>query len=403
MKVLDTLRLAVQALARYPLRSSMLLLAISIGVASVVMLTAVGEGARRYVTGEFASLGTNMLIILPGRSETTGAGIQGMLIGETARDLTLQDTIALTRSTRIARVAPIVIGGGTASWRARERDITVLGTNASMIDIQHWSMQSGRFLPVTDMDVLSPVCVLGAVVADELFRGSNPVGEWLRIGDTRCRVIGIVSQAGMTGAFNTDEMVVLPVANVQQIFNAPSVFRILVEATSREQMDRARTDIVEIIQARHQGERDITVIAQDAVIATFDSIFGVVTAALAGIAGVSLVVAGVLIMNVMLVAVSQRTSEVGLLKALGAKQNHILALFLSEASCLSIFGGLLGYAVGTAGSYALRTIYPIIEFRAPVWAPVAGLAVALASGVVFGILPARRAARLDPVQALLKP
>jgi putative ABC transport system permease protein len=402
MKIIDITRLAAQALRRYPLRSSMLLLAIAIGVAAVVALTAVGEGARRYVTGEFASLGTNMLIVLPGKSETTGAGLQGMLIGETARDLTLEDTIALTRSPRIGAVAPIVVGGGTVSWRARERDITVLGTTASMLGIQHWSLQAGRFLPRTDMDVLSSVCVLGHVVAQELFGTRSPLGQWLRIGDTRCRVIGLLSQAGLTGAFNTDEMVVMPVANVQQIFNAPSVFRILVEATSAEQMDEAHDDIISIIKARHQGEEDVTVIAQDAVIATFNSIFGVITAALAGIAGVSLVVAGVLIMNVMLVAVTQRTSEVGLLKALGAKERQILALFLTEASCLSIVGGLLGYAIGTGSAWVARTLYPIIDFHAPVWAPIAGIGVALLSGIVFGILPAHRAAKLDPVLALAK-
>ena len=220
MKLVDTTTLSLQALRRYPLRTSMMLLAIAIGVAAVVTLTGVGEAARRYVTGEFASLGTNLLIVLPGRSETAGAGLQGMLIGETARDLTLEDAIAIERSPRVSRIAPIVIGGGTASWRSRERDITVIGTTSSMLPIQHWEMQSGLFLPNTDMDVASPVCVLGGVVARELFGTRNPLGEWLRIGDARCRVTGILAQAGVTGAFDTDESVILPVVNTQQIFNA---------------------------------------------------------------------------------------------------------------------------------------------------------------------------------------
>jgi putative ABC transport system permease protein len=400
MKLTDTMRLSLQALRRYPLRTSMLLLAISIGVAAVVMLTAVAEGGRRYVTGEFASLGTNLLIALPGRSETAGAGLQGMLIGETARDLTLEDVMALTRSANIARVAPIVIGGGTASWRARERDITVLGTTASLLDVQHWTIGRGRFLPQTDMDVLSPVCVLGGVVAAELFSSRDPLGEWIRIGDARCRIIGILSQAGVTGAFNTDEVVVLPIANVQQMFNAPGVFRIFIEAVSGERIPEARQDILDTIKARHQGEEDVTVITQDAIISTFNDIFGVVTAALAAIAGISLVVAGVLIMNVMLVAVSQRTSEIGLLKAIGAKNRQILGLFLTEAACLSLLGGILGFLVGTFAAFVARTLYPIIDFQAPAWASAAALGVAVASGLVFGILPARRAARLDPVLAL---
>ena len=402
MMIRDVTRFSGQSLRRYPLRTSMLLLAIAIGVASVITLTSVAEGARRFISGEFASLGTNLIMVLPGRSDTAGAGLQGMLIGETGRDLTLDDTRALARSSNIARVAPLVIGGGVVSWRSRERDTTVLGANAAFKDIQSWEVASGVFLPDTDLDVLSPVCVLGITVADELFDDTNPVGEWIRIGETRCRVSGVLAQAGMTGPFDTDELVVVPVANAQQIFNTPSVYRIFVEATAPDRMDRAQTDIIEIIKRRHQGIEDFTVITQDAILSTFNSIFDVVTAALAGIAGISLVVAGVLIMNVMLVAVSQRTKEIGLLKALGASRRQIVLLFLAEASGLALLGGLIGYVVGQAASFTLRSVYPIIDFQAPLWASLAGFGVAVASGIIFGIMPARRAALLDPVEALAR-
>jgi putative ABC transport system permease protein len=278
----------------------------------------------------------------------------------------------------------------------------VIGANAVFRDIQNWELANGTFLPSTDLDVLSPVCVLGSVVAREIFSDTNPLGEWVRIGETRCRVVGVLAQAGMTGPFDTDELVVVPVANAQQIFNTPSVFRIFVEASTPDQMERARQDVIEIVKRRHQGIEDFTVITQDAILSTFDSIFGVVTAALAGIAGISLVVAGVLIMNVMLVAVSQRTREIGLLKALGANRRQIVLLFLADASSLSLLGGVIGYAVGQAASLALRTAYPIIDFHAPLWAALAGFGVAVASGILFGILPARRAAALDPVEALAK-
>lgn len=400
MKPVDAMLLSGQALRRYPLRSAMLLLAIAIGVASVITLTSVGEGARRYISGEFADLGTNLLIVLPGRTDTAGAGLQGMLIGETGRDLTLDDARAIERSRHIARVAPLVVGGGAVSWRSRERDTTVIGANQAFRDIQGWQLASGSFLPATDLEVLTPVCVLGSVVASELFDETNPIGEWVRIGETRCRVTGVLSQAGMTMSFDTDQLIVVPVANAQQIFNTPAVFRILVEASTSEQMQRARRDIIDIITRRHQGQEDFTVITQDAILSTFDSIFGVVTAALAGIAGISLIVAGILIMNVMLVAVTQRTPEIGLLKALGANRRQILTLFLAEAMMLSLIGGVLGYALGEAASFALRTAYPIIDFQAPLWAALSGLGVAIASGLVFGILPARRAAALDPVAAL---
>jgi putative ABC transport system permease protein len=402
VRVADVTLLALQALRRYPLRTAMLLTAIAIGVAAVVTLTAVGEGARRYVTGQFSSLGTQLLIVLPGKAETAGGGIQGLLVGETARELTLDDTIAVGRSPRIRQVTPLVIGAGTASWRARERDITVLGTSAPMLEIQHWRMESGRFLPSGDLDVASPVCVAGYVVATELFGEEMPLGQWLRIGDSRCRVIGVLAQQGLAGGFNVDETLILPVANAQQIFNTSSVFRILAEAPSRDAIQAARRDIIEIIKGRHAGEEDVTVVTQDALVSTFDSIFGMITQGLAAIAAISLVVAGVLIMNVMLVAVSQRTAEIGVLKAVGARRRQIIGLFLTEAACLSLLGAAVGIAIGMVGTWLLRLAFPILDFRAPPWASLSAIAIAILSGLLFGILPARRAARLDPVDALMK-
>jgi putative ABC transport system permease protein len=402
MTPIDTIKLSLQALERYPLRTAMLLLAIAIGVAAVVMLTAVGEGARRYVTGQFASLGTNLLIVLPGKAETAGAGLQGMLIGETARELTLEDTLALKRSPRIRQVTPVVVGAGTASYRARERDITVLGTSEPMAAIQHWAMDAGRFLPPLELDVASPVCVLGYTVAHQFFDTGTGVGQWLRIGESRCRVVGVLAQQGLAGGFNVDETVILPVANAQQLFNTSAVFRILVEASDRDSVQAAKKDIVAIIKARHAGKEDVTVVTQDALVSTFNSIFEMVTAGLAAIAAISLVVAGVLIMNVMLVAVSQRTAEIGLLKAVGARNRQIVALFLTEAACLSLAGAIVGLGIGTAGSRALTAAFPVLEFSAPLWASAAAVGVAVASGLVFGILPARRAAHLDPVLALLR-
>ena len=402
MKARDVTRMSLQALRRYPLRTMMMLLAISIGVAAVVLLTAVGEGARRYVTGQFSSLGTELLIVLPGRADTAGGGIQGLLVGETARELTLDDTIAIMRSPRIRRVTPLVLGAGTASSGARERDITVLGTGAAMLEIQHWVMGTGRFLPEGELDSAQPVCVLGFTVARELFPRRSPLGEWLRLGDARCRVLGVLSEQGLAGGFNVDETVITPVANAQQIFNTSAVFRILVEANDRDAVTAARRDILEIIKLRHAGEEDITVVTQDALVSTFDSIFNMITAGLAAIAAISLVVAGVLIMNVMLVAVSQRTAEIGLLKAVGARNRQILALFLTEAACLSLLGACVGIAFGAGGIWLMKLLFPVLDFAAPPWASASAVGVAVASGLVFGILPARRAAALDPVNALMK-
>jgi putative ABC transport system permease protein len=402
MKPVDVARLSLQSLRRYPLRTAMLLTAIAIGVAAVVLLTAVGEGARRYVTGQFASLGTQLLIVLPGRAETAGGGLQGLLIGETARELTLDDAVAIERSPLVRQVTPVVPGSGTASWGGRERDITVLGTSAPMLDIQHWTMGTGQFLPPGDLETAEPTCVLGATVADELFARRSPLGEWLRIGDARCRVLGVLAEQGLAGGFDVDETVVMPVATAQQIFNTSAVFRVLVEARDRDAVQAARRDILAIIKARHAGEEDVTVVTQDALVATFDTIFNMITAGLAAIAAISLVVAGVLIMNVMLVAVSQRTAEIGLLKAIGARKRQIVALFLTEAATLSLFGALVGIAIGGLGVWLIRAAFPVLDFAAPPWASASAVGVALASGLVFGILPARRAAALDPVNALMR-
>ncbi len=400
MRTLDVAGFAFQALRRYPLRSSMMLLAIAIGVAAVVALTGVGEAARRYVAGEFESLGTNTLIVLPGKADTSGAGLAGLLIGETARDLTIEDAIALTRNPRIARIAPIVVGGGEVSWRSRSREVAVFGANAALQAIQHWEMAAGRFLPDLDIDTASPVCVAGHVIADEIVTSESVVGEWLRIGDARCRVVGVLAQGGVSGAFNIDESVFVPVASAQQLFDSPGLFRIIVETRDRSDLESVRRFIVDTIRERHQGVEDITVVRQDAILDTFDSIFGVITMALAGIAAISLLVAGVLIMNVMLVAVSQRTQEVGLLKAIGATERQIILIFLVESAWLATLGATGGVAIGFAVAIIMSRAYPFLNFMAPLWAVLAGVGIAISCGIVFGLLPARRAAKLDPVLAL---
>jgi putative ABC transport system permease protein len=199
-----------------------------------------------------------------------------------------------------------------------------------------------------------------------------------------------------------DDSVFIPVASAQMLFDTPSLFRILVEAKSRSAIVQAKEDVLHIIRERHEGDEDVTVITQDAVLQAFDRILQALTLTVTGIASISLAVAGVLIMNVMLVAVSQRKAEIGLLKAVGASPRQILILFLTEAGLLSLFGGLIGVGVGELGSRALQWWYPVLPMAAPPWVIVAVLVIALLSGIVFGASPARRAARLDPVQALAR-
>jgi putative ABC transport system permease protein len=381
------------------MRTFMMLVATSIGVAAVLVLTSLGEAARRFVTSEFQSLGTHLIIVLPGRSETAGVG-PGLMMGETPRDLTLDDALAVARSSAVEMVAPVVVGQAAVSRGGLERETTILGTVEAFQDIRQWQMSLGEFLPNIGMERGAPICVIGSVIRQELFGDGPPVGQWLRVGDRRCRVTGVLAPTGTSVMIDVDEVVIIPVVSAQALFNSPGLFRIILQATSRETMDRAKEDVRRIITERHYGEEDVTVVTQDAVLATFDGIFGTLTYALGGIASISLIVAGVLIMNVMLVAVSQRTREIGLLKALGARRRQIMTLFLTEAVFLAGMGAAAGLLLGYTAIVGLRLIYPDLDFVPPIWSLGGAMGVALACGVIFGILPARRAADLDPIAAL---
>ena len=232
--------------------------------------------------------------------------------------------------------------------------------------------------------------------------GRTPLGNWLRIGDRRFRVIGVLAAQGESLGFNTDEIVIVPVAAAQALFNTEALFRILVEAKSRESIGAAKADIEEILRLRHEGKRDVTVITLDAVLATFDRILRALTLAVGGLAAISLAVAGILIMNVMLISVTQRRREIGLLKALGATGAQIRLAFVTEAVLLALGGTAVGLALGKLGQVLLGQIYPNIPFTAPWWAVLAAPLTAIATSVLFSVVPARRAARLDPVQALSK-
>ncbi|MDH3839984.1 MAG: ABC transporter permease [Chromatiales bacterium] len=399
MRALDATGFAFQSLRRTPARSGLMLLAMGIGVAAVMVLTALGEGARRYVTGEFSSLGTNLVIVIPGRSETTGAS-PALFAGETPRDLTVADAAALTRSALVSRVAPIMVGSAAASYGSRTREVPVIGSTADMLEVRHWKLAAGGFLPRGDWGRGATVCVIGEKIRSELFGAGPAVGQWLRIGDWRFRVIGVLASEGRSIGVDVQELVVIPVASAEALFNSQALFRVLVEARSREAMPRVTQWVLDTLRERHQGEEDVTVITQDAVLATFDRIFQALTMTLGGIAAISLGVAGILIMNVMLVAVSQRTAEIGLLKALGADRRQIILLFLVEAVLLSVLGAVVGMLAGAAGSWGIGRIYPALDVVAPGWAIGAAAAVAIITGLVFGIMPARRAAQLDPIRAL---
>lgn len=399
MRSADLIDFAWQVVRGNRRRAALILLAMGIGVAAVLIVTALGEGARRYVLQQFSGLGANLVIVLPGRSETAG-GVPGFLVGKMPRDITIDDALALGRSHAVRRIAPLIVGAGDVHWNARTREVPILGTTSEFIVVREMAMGQGSFLPEGDPHHGEPVCVLGAKVARELFAEHPAIGEWLRIGDRRFRVIGVIAPQGESLGFNTDELVAVPISAAQALFNTEALFRIMVEAKSRIQVPAAKEDILEIMKQRHEGERDITVITQDAVLSTFDRILGALTLAVGGIAAISLSVAGILIMNVMLISVSQRRREIGLLKALGATGAQIRLIFFTEAIMLAGGGAIAGLAVGRLGQWLVGQVYPAIPFAPPWWALAAAPLTAIAAAVVFSVAPARQAAKLDPVLAL---
>jgi putative ABC transport system permease protein len=395
----DLLGFAIGALRGHRLRTVLSVAGVAVGTAAVIALTALGEGARRYIVGEFASLGSNLVIVLPGKVETTG----GPPFGGVTHDLTIDDFMAIARLPRVRQAAPIAVANETVRYGDRARAVPVLGTTGEFIAVRHFEMASGRFLPVGDPTKGGSEIVIGQTIAYELFRGENPLGAVLRVGPWRFRVVGVLAPRGRTAgvAFDVNDVVFIPVATAMRMFNRTSLFRILAECRVYEEMALLRSDVLTLMSARHRAE-DITVFTQDALLASFSAILRALTLALTGIASISLAVAGVGIMNVMLVSVTERRAEIGVLKAIGAANRQVLTAFLVEAALLAGLGGLVGVGVGAAAVRAFIAVYPSFPATPPVWAVVAALAVSLLVGVAFGVWPARRATRLDPVVALAR-
>jgi putative ABC transport system permease protein len=397
MALSELIAFAIGALRGHRLRTALSVAGVAVGIAAVIALTALGEGARQYVVQEFSSLGTNLLIVIPGKVETTGM----MPFGGTVHDLTIDDYRAVvTRIPLVQRAAPLATGEETLRYGGKARSVPVIGTTEELVEVRNLRIGAGQFLPAGDPDQGGAEIVLGVKVAQELFGAESPLGRVVRLGEWRFRVVGVLEPRGRSLGFDFDDLVFVPVRTSMRIFNRSSLFRILVELPEDGDLEAGKEAVIELLAERHRAE-DVTVITQDAVVSTLDSILGVLTLALAAIASVSLTVAGVGIMNVMLVAVSERRHEIGLLKALGANTTQILAVFIAEAAVLSTLGGLVGLGAGWAAVVAFVQVYPTFPAATPMWAVVASLVMSMVVGVFFGVVPARRAAHLDPVEALV--
>jgi putative ABC transport system permease protein len=396
--VSDLFRLAGQALVQNRRRSLLSLVGVVIGVVAVTCLTAIGEGALRYVTDQFASLGSSIVIVAPGRNETTGGIPLGA--GGIPNDLTLADSRFLGRRiSAIRTVVPVAASTGKIRHGGRNRQVPIVGTIAAFERMQKLELASGSFLPDTDMERGAAIVVLGHTVARELFGAEAALGQTVRISGSRMRVVGVLAERGTQLGLQVDETVFAPVASVMRLANKTSLTRLMLDLHPRAEQKRVIAQVRELLTARHD-EEDFTCISQDAVMSSLSSILRILTLAVAGIAAISLAVAGIGIMNVMLVSVSERTEEVGLLKAIGANRRQILALFLIESALLSFAGGVAGLALGSALVAVGRALYPAVPIGTPAWAIGAVLALSLVTGIGFGVWPAWRAAGLDPVAAL---
>lgn len=398
MKWHDSWRFSAQVLLRHKARTVLLSFAVAIGVSSVLLLTSVGEGARHYVSSEFASLGSDILIILPGKKETSGGSIP--FYSTTPRDLTIEDAKAINHLSKVKSVAPIIAGTALVSHQNKSREVITIGSTQDFLNVRNLTLAQGRGFSQKSVDLAESICIIGAQLKNDLFGRHNAMGQWLKIADRRYRVVGILEERGESLGLDMRDMVIIPIRSAESLFNSPALFRILIGLKPLQDELLTQQRILSLIKKRHDDEEDITIISQNAMLSSFDRISNFLTIAIGVIASISLVVAGFLIMNVSYISVSKRQQEIGLLKAIGATANEVRIIFLTESALLICLGVCLGLATG----YTLTTLFNqfIASFVLiiPWWAAVTSGVMSFVIGLLFTWLPAAKAASQDPVSAM---
>jgi len=399
MRLDDLLGFTLKTLQRQRFRSAMLVLSLALGVSSTTFLVSLGESARAYVIGEFEVLGSDILAVLPGRKSTTG-GIPP-ITGAAARDITIADALILERTVpEVEGVAALVAGSAPVSFGSRERNALVVGVSEGFFELRRLELARGRSWPGLPMDRASPVAVIGETVERELFGGRSGMGEWIRIQSDRYRVTGVLRGKGDSFGSDLSEAVLIPVASAQQLFNVAGLFRLILRVDDRSPRSAVIRAVEERMAQLHDGELDVTVVNPDALLASVAGILRVMTAAVASIAGVSLLVAGILVMNLTLISVQQRTVEIGLLKAIGASSGQIRTLFITEALAFALTGIGAGLLVTFAGLAIARRMVGELSWSLPWWAMSLVAAVTVLTAVAFAWRPATKAASLSPTLAL---
>ena len=397
IELFDLVRLSSGAMRGHPLRSILSMLGIAIGVAAVIVLTSLGEGARRYMVNEFSQFGTNMLTVSPGKTETTG--IHGVLAGTTQK-LTIEDAEALARLPILETVVPIAFGQARVEGNGRGRSVFIYGSTADLPAVLKFSVGQGDFLPRGDPRRGSSVAVIGPKLKRELFGEENALGRFVRIAGARLRVIGVMEPKGQILGMDMDDAAYIPVATAMRLFNLDEVQEIDIIIPHEGLTDAAILAIRELLIDRHRGDEDFTVISQSEMLEVFGRVMDVLTLGVAVIAGISLLVGSIGIFTMMWISVGERISEIGLMRALGATGGQIQTIFLTEAIMLTMAGGMAGLLFGLSSTVVMRLVLPAFPAGAPIEYVVSALAISGIAGVLSGVGPARRAASLAPVDAL---
>ena len=393
----DLLGLARGAIRSHRLRSILSIVGIAIGVGAVILLTSIGEGTRRYILAQFSQFGTNLIAIHPGRAKTSG--MPGAFGGST-RHLTIDDAQALARIPGVTSVVPTAAGTARVEAGSRARNVPINGVTPDMQSVFDFRTRIGSFWPAGDPRRGAPVVVLGPKLARELFEDRSPLGQVVRVGGARLRVLGVMEPKGEMLGFDLDDTAYVPVATAMQLFNLSDLAEVDLTYTPADATERIAAEVKRVLADRHAGEEDFTVTTQEAMLEVFGNVMGVVTLAVGAIAGISLVVGAIGILTMMWISVSERTVEIGLVRAIGASRRQVATLFLAESAGLALVGGIAGLVLGLGLGAALRWIVPGLPVETPQGFVVAALGTSLGVGLLSGVLPARRAARLDPIEAL---
>jgi len=397
MDVLEVIRFVLGAIRGQRLRSFLSALGVAIGVTAVIVLTSLGEGTRDYIVGQFTQFGTSIIAVNPGKVKTLG--MPGVL-GGTTHKLTIDDAEALRRIPNVGEVVPVAFGQARVEGGGRGRSVFVQGVGWEAAKGFRLNVSQGSFLPRMDPNRRSSYAVLGAKLSQELFGDLSPLGERIRIGGYTFLVIGVMESKGQMLGFDFDDTVYVPVASALDIFDVEELVEIDVVASNTDVIPEVVAGIRSLLMERHRGEEDFTITTQTEMLDTFGKIIGMITIAVSGIAGISLLVGAMGILTIMWISVHERTNEIGLLRALGVSRGTVQGLFLLESVLLATAGGTLGLAAGLSLTALGRAAVPGLPLSTPPLAIVAALLMCLLVGVISGVAPARRAADLDPVEAL---